>query len=123
MLLSVDQLVAGAKESVKTYSAYEAVKFMKEQGNVLFIDVREPSEHIEKFLGRETQVRIYLVQLITHLLERYSTSATAGDHPLLRYFNCLMQPNIYTAAILADVDMVQVRWVFHQTFVQEQTQG
>ena len=48
MLLSVEELVRRAKESVKTYSAEEAAIFMKEHEKVLLIDVREPDEHREK---------------------------------------------------------------------------
>ena len=77
MLLSVDHLVAGAKESVKTYSADEAVKFMKEQGNVLFIDVREPSEHIEKSIAG-------VINIPRGLLEfKIKAHTTDADQPVM----------------------------------------
>ena len=77
MLLSVDQLVAGAKESVKTYSADEAVTFMKEQGNVLFIDVREPSEHIEKSIAG-------VINIPRGLLEfKITAHTTDADQPVM----------------------------------------
>ena len=77
MLLNVDQLVARAKESVKTYSADEAVRFMKEQGNVLFIDVREPSEHIEKSIPG-------VINIPRGLLEfKVTAHTTDADQPIM----------------------------------------
>ena len=77
MLLSVEEIVARAKESVKTYSADEAVRFMREQGNVLFIDVREPSEHIEKSIPG-------VVNIPRGLLEIKITEHTKeADHPIM----------------------------------------
>lgn len=77
MLLSVEEIVARAKASVKTYSADEAVRFMKEQGNVLFIDVREPSEHIEKSIPG-------VVNIPRGLLEIKITEHTReADHPIM----------------------------------------
>lgn len=77
MLLSVDHLVARAKESVKTFSADEAVRFMKEQGNVLFIDVREPSEHIEKSIPG-------VVNIPRGLLEfKVTAHAADADQPIM----------------------------------------
>lgn len=48
MLKTVEELVGKAKESVKTLSAEDGAAFAKGGKDVLFIDVREPSEHIEK---------------------------------------------------------------------------
>ncbi|MBE9537287.1 MAG: rhodanese-like domain-containing protein [Proteobacteria bacterium] len=48
MLKTVEELVGKAMESVKTLSAEDGAKFATGQKDVLFIDVREPSEHIEK---------------------------------------------------------------------------
>lgn len=48
MLKTVEELVAKAKESIKTVSAEDGAKFAKCGKDILFIDVREPSEHIEK---------------------------------------------------------------------------
>ena len=48
MLKTVEELVAKAKESIKSLSAEDGAKFANGQKDVLFIDVREPSEHIEK---------------------------------------------------------------------------
>lgn len=48
MLKTVEELVGKAKESVKTLSAEAGAEFAKGGKDVLFIDVREPSEHIEK---------------------------------------------------------------------------
>ena len=77
MLLIVEEIVAKAKESVKTYSADEAVIFMKEQGKVLFIDVREPSEHIEKSIAG-------VVNIPRGLLEFKVTALTTDtDHPIM----------------------------------------
>ncbi len=77
MLLSVEEIVAKAKESVKTYSADEAVIFMKEQGNVLFIDVREPSEHIEKSIPG-------VVNIPRGLLEfKVTAHTTDANHPIM----------------------------------------
>ena len=77
MLLSVEEIVAKAKESVKTYSADEAVRFMKEQGNVLFIDVREPSEHIEKSIAG-------VINIPRGLLEfKVTGHTTDADHPIM----------------------------------------
>lgn len=77
MLTSVDEVVAKAKESVKTYSADEAVRYMKEQGNVLFIDVREPSEHIEKSIAG-------VINIPRGLLEFKVTAHTSNaDHPIM----------------------------------------
>ena len=77
MLLSVEEIVARAKASVKTYSADEAVRFMKAQGNVLFIDVREPSEHIEKSIAG-------VINIPRGLLEfKVTVHTTDADHPIM----------------------------------------
>ena len=76
-MLSVEDLVRRAKGAVKTYSAEEAVTFMKEQGDVLFIDVREPSEHIEKSIPG-------VVNIPRGLLEIKITDHTRdADHPIM----------------------------------------
>jgi len=51
MLKTVEELVCKAKESVKMLSAEDAVRFVGRQKDLLFIDVREPSEHIEKSIS------------------------------------------------------------------------
>ena len=77
MLLSLEEIVTKAKESVKTYSAEEAVIFMKELGNVLFIDVREPSEHIEKSIAG-------VINIPRGLLEFKVTEHTTDvDYPIV----------------------------------------
>lgn len=48
MLKTVEELVSKAKETTKTLSAKDGAKYAKGNNEVLFIDVREPSEHIEK---------------------------------------------------------------------------
>lgn len=77
MLLNIEEIVAKAKDSVKTYSADEAVKFMEEQGNVLFIDVREPAEHIEKSIPG-------VINIPRGLLEFMVTKHTSdADQPIV----------------------------------------
>jgi len=77
MLLSLDQLVARAKDSVKTYSADEAAGFMKEHGNVLFIDVREPSEHIEKSIPGVLNIPRGLLEF------KVTAHTTDADRPIM----------------------------------------
>ena len=77
MLLSVEEMVAKAKGSVKTYSAEEAVRFMKAQGNVLFIDVREPSEHIEKSIPGVVNIPRGLLEI------KITEHTTDEDHAIM----------------------------------------
>lgn len=77
MLLSVDEIIEKAKESIKTYSADEAVGFMKEQGKVLFIDVRESSEYIKKSIPG-------VINIPRGLLEfKVTAHTTDADHPII----------------------------------------